>query len=66
MIDPSRSSVAKTGAALNSDILMLALFRGRAGERTSADWKHLLQAAGFPQPSFISLQGLDLIESVKA
>ncbi|KAG0560236.1 hypothetical protein KC19_10G164900 [Ceratodon purpureus] len=65
VIDPSRNSAAKTGAALNSDVLMLALYQGRGRERTSAEWRHLLGAAGFSHVSFLSLQGLDLIESVK-
>lgn len=65
VIDPSINSAAKTGAALNLDVLMLAIFQGRGRERTSAEWTLLLEAAGFPQPSFLSLQGLDLIESVK-
>ncbi|KAG0579616.1 hypothetical protein KC19_4G110200 [Ceratodon purpureus] len=65
VIDPSRNSAAKTGAALNVDVLMLGLFQGRGRERTRAEWKCLLGAAGFSQVSFLSLQDLDLIESVK-
>lgn len=65
VIDPSRNSAAKTGAALGSDVLMLALYQGQGRERTTVEWKLLLEAAGFPQPSFISVLGLDLIESVK-
>jgi len=46
VIELSRNSAAKTGAALNSDILMLTLYQGRGKERTTADWKHILEAAG--------------------
>jgi len=65
VIQPSQNSAAKTGAALNSDILMLTLFQGKGRERTTTDWKRLLEAAGFSQISFLNLEGLDLIESVK-
>lgn len=65
VIDLARSSAAKTGACLGSDILMMACFKGVGGERTSAEYKRLLGAAGFSDVSFISVRGLDLIECVK-
>lgn len=65
VIDPSKSSTTKTGAAFNSDVLMLAIFKGNGKERTTAEWKRLLEAAGFLQISFLTPHGLDLIESIK-
>jgi len=65
VIQPSRNSAVKTGAAFNLDILMLTVFQGKGRERTSTQWKRLLEAAGFSRISFLSLEGVDLIESVK-
>jgi hypothetical protein len=65
VIDPSRNSATKTNAAFNSDVLMMATFQGNGKERTTAEWKSLLEAAGFSHISFLSCQGLDLIESIK-
>ena len=65
VMDSPESSAVKTNAALHSDLLMLALFNGRGKERTTKEWESILQAAGFPQFSFLSLEGFDAIEAVK-
>jgi hypothetical protein len=65
VIDPARGSDAKAGAALGSDVLMMAIFKDGGGERTSEEYKHLLAAAGFSRVVFCSVLGLDLIESFK-
>lgn len=65
VIEASRNARAKTGAALNLDVLMLSLFHGGGRERTRAEWTLLLATAGFSEVSFLSLQGIDLIECIK-
>lgn len=65
VIDPSKNSATQTGATYKSDILMLALFQGNGKERTTAEWECLLEAARFSHISFLRLQSLDLIESIK-
>lgn len=64
VIDPSKSSPAEIGAVYNLDMLMLANFQGNGKERTTAEWKRLLEAAGFSHTSFLKLQDLDIIESI--